>query len=167
MVEGEGSGSWLLVQELFERDDPSFVDELRKFDDADVLAAFAQRWLADRRPEARQRLLEYLDGPLNAFRHEALVKRLFKLAENMGDDELMGAFLVAFDRSVRRVLGRSRHSERRSFATEQEANVQAVAWRDQGFESVNVWHNIFQKAYFVLGHWNEPTLVTPRETTMP
>src|SRR5262245_8727813 len=139
MVEDGGSGSWLLVQELFERDDPSFVDELRKLDDADALGAFAPRWLADRRPEARQRLLEYLDRPLNAFRHEALVKRLFKLAENMGDDELMGAFLVAFDRSVRRVVGRTLHFECRSVATEQEANLLAVAWRDQGFESVTVW----------------------------
>ena len=31
------------------------------------------------------------------------VKRLFKLAEKAGDDVLMGAFLAAFDRTIRRV----------------------------------------------------------------
>jgi len=48
-------------------------------------------------------MLEYLDRPLNAGRHEALVKRLFKTAETAADDELVGRFLVCFDRSVRRV----------------------------------------------------------------
>ena len=41
--------------------------------------------------------------PLNAFRHEGLVKRLFKRAEAAGDDEVMGRFLALLDRSVRRV----------------------------------------------------------------
>ena len=63
MGTSEGSGDWLLVQELFERGDPSFVDELRKIDDADALGAFAPRWLADKRPEARRLLLDYLDRP--------------------------------------------------------------------------------------------------------
>ncbi len=78
---GGKSGDWLLIEELFERGDPAFVDALRQFDDAEVLGSFASRWFADRRPEARNLLFAYLDRPLNAFRHEALVKRLFKLAE--------------------------------------------------------------------------------------
>ena len=48
---------------------------------------FAARWLADKRPAARRMLIEYLSLPLNAFRHEALIKRLFKGAEKAGDDE--------------------------------------------------------------------------------
>jgi hypothetical protein len=162
----EASGDWLLVQELFERGEPSFVDELRKVDDADALGAFAPRWIADRRPEARQLLLDYLDRPLNAFRHEALVKRSFKLAEAAGDDELMAGFLVAFDRAVRRVVRRRRHLESQLVATEREANALAAAWRDQGVESVGVWKN-WQKKYQVWGRWSEPFMATPRETTMP
>jgi hypothetical protein len=48
-------------------------------------------------------LLAYLARPLNAFRHEPLVKRLFKLAEKAADDVVLARFLVALDRSVRRV----------------------------------------------------------------
>jgi hypothetical protein len=96
------SPSWLLLQELLDRGDPAFVTELRKVHDAEQLGNFASRWFADPRPWARQFLFDYLDLPLNAFRHEALVKRLFKLAEKAGNDALMGRFMVAFDRSVRR-----------------------------------------------------------------
>lgn len=86
----------------FEAGDPSFVDAIRRFHDADALAGFAATWLDDPRPEARRLLFEYLDRPLNAFRHEGLVKRLFKRAEAAGDDLLMARFLVLFDRSNRR-----------------------------------------------------------------
>src|SRR4051812_14263800 len=71
---GGKSGDWLLLEELFARGEPGFVDALRAFDDADALGAFAPRWIADRRLEARAFLFDYLDRPLNAFRHEALVK---------------------------------------------------------------------------------------------
>jgi len=97
-------GSWLLAEELLERGDPAFVDELRRIGDADKLAAFAARWYADPRPQARQLMFAYLAQPLNAFRHEPLVKRLFKYAEKNGDDELLAHFLVAFDRCIRRAL---------------------------------------------------------------
>lgn len=96
-------GSWLLVEELLERGDPAFVDELRRIHDADRLGAFAARWYGDTRPASRRLLLEYLEQPLNAYRHEPLVKRLFKLAEQAADDAVMARFLVAFDRAVRRL----------------------------------------------------------------
>ncbi len=86
----------------FEAGDPSFVDAIRRFHDADALAGFAATWIDDPRPEARRLLFDYLDRPLNAFRHEGLVKRLFKRAEAAGDDPLMARFLVLFDRSNRR-----------------------------------------------------------------
>src|SRR5262245_12742518 len=136
---GEKAGDWLVVQELFERGDPSFVDALRKIDDAEALGMFAPRWFADTRPEARALLLDYLDRPLNAYRHEPLVKRLFKLAEAAGDDEVMAAFLVAFDRSVRRVRTQRRHYEWREVNNEQEANALAASWNSRGYTSVNVW----------------------------
>ena len=96
-------GSWLLADELLDRGDERFVEELRRISDPDRLGTFAARWYGDRRPQARQLLLAYLARPLNAFRHEPLVKRLFKLAEKADDDVLLARFLVALDRSVRRV----------------------------------------------------------------
>jgi hypothetical protein len=102
-------GSWLLAEELLERGDTAFVDELRKISDAEKLGVFAARWHADPRPQARSLLLEYLDRPLNAFRHEALVKRLFKLAEKAGDDAIVAGFLVAFDRSIDRKRRKQHH----------------------------------------------------------
>jgi hypothetical protein len=95
-------GDWAVLEELLDRGDPAFVEQIRRVLDCDRLGAFAAPWYNDRRPAARRLLLDYLDRPLNAPRHEALVKRLFKLAEAAGDDEVMGRFLVAFDRSVRR-----------------------------------------------------------------
>lgn len=96
-------GSWLLAEELLERGDPAFVSELRRISDADRLGQFAAKWLADKRPASRSLLLEYLSLPFNAFRHEALLKRLFKLAEQQNDDIVMGHFLVGADRLIRRV----------------------------------------------------------------
>src|SRR6476469_9928099 len=96
------AGSWALAEELFARGDAGFVDELRRVHFADRLGDFAPRWYESPQPFARQALFDYLAWPLNAYRHEPLVKRLFKRAEAAGDDELMGAFLVAFDRTVRR-----------------------------------------------------------------
>jgi hypothetical protein len=166
MGNADGVGDWRLAQELFARGEPAFVDELRKVDDAEALGAFAARWLADTRPEARRLLLDYLDRPLNAFRHEALIKRLFKQAEAAGDDELMARFLVAFDRAVRRIPGRRSHFESQEVGSEREANELAAAWRDQGFESTGVYQN-WKRRYHVWGRWFEPIVKAPRETTMP
>ena len=160
------AGDWLLIEELFERADPTFVDEIRKFDDANALGAFAQRWFADTRPEARALLFDYLDRPLNAYRHEALVKRLFKLAEAAGDDALMARFLVAFDRSVRRVVVQTHHRERAERDTEAAATALAASWRNEGFLSAYVWRNQRRK-YEIWGTRVEPTIRTPGGTAMP
>ena len=106
-------GSWLLAEELFEAGDSRFVDEICRIDEADRLGAFAKTWHSDHRAEARQLLQEYLQRPLAHYRHEALVKRLFKLACAAGDDEVMGWFMVALDRSVRReVITKQRYEWR-------------------------------------------------------
>jgi hypothetical protein len=123
----DAGGSWLLAEELFERGEDPFVDELRGVHDAGRLGAFAPRWFADGRPEARRLLLEYLDRPLNAYRHEPLLKRLFKLAEQAADDTVMARFLVALDRSVRRVRSkRTRYDwTTREISTEETIRVPA------------------------------------------
>lgn len=108
-----GKGSWLLAEELFEAGDSRFVDEIVRIDEAERLGAFAKKWYGDHRIEARQLLKEYLLRPLAHFRHEALVKRLFKLASAAGDDEVMGWFMVTLDRTVRReVITKHRYSWR-------------------------------------------------------
>src|ERR1043165_8691166 len=95
--------SMILVEECFATQDAGFLDALRRIDSAKLMAAFAERWKKDTRPWARAQLLAYLERPLNCPGHQPLVKRLFKDAEERKDDELMGAFLVAFDTLVRRV----------------------------------------------------------------
>ena len=118
-------GSWLLAEELFEAGDSAFVDEICRISDADRLGAFAKTWFSDHRPEARRLLQEYLQLPLAHYRHEALVKRLFKMASAAGDDEVMGWFMVALDRGVRReVLTKQRYNwQTREQWTEQSVRV--------------------------------------------
>ena len=89
-----------------------------RIDDADRLGAFAKYLVqAIVVAEARRLLKEYLQLPLAHFRHEALVKRLFKLAAAAGDDEVMGWFMVALDRSVRREVITKRRYDWRSSRT--------------------------------------------------
>ncbi|VTS02431.1 hypothetical protein [Tuwongella immobilis] len=97
------SPTWRAIDEAIERSDPNMVALLRAVREPDQVGAFATRWYQDTRPAARRFLLAYLDLPWNAPRHEALVKRLFKLAEAAQDDEVMGAMLVGLDRIIRRV----------------------------------------------------------------
>ncbi len=158
-------GSWSLVEELFARGDAGFVDELRRSHHADRLGAFAARWLADPRPFARQTLLDYLSRPLNAYRHEPLVKRLFKLAEKAGDDELMGAFVVAFDRSIRRARRTVREYRNETFATKAAAEAAVRAWAADGFDNGHVYGSGRQFSAYA---WKpKPVVVTRGCTTMP
>lgn len=94
---------FILVEECFAQQDPGFLSALRSSENPKQLAAFADRWKKDGRPWAREQIIAYLEQPLNCRGHQVLVKRLFKDAEERRDDELMGAFLVAFDNSIRRV----------------------------------------------------------------
>lgn len=158
-------GSLLLIEELLERGDPGFIEELRDFADAEQLASFAARWYAQKGPPARDLLLRYLERPLNAYRHEPLVKRLFKLAEAAQDDSVMARFLVAFDRSVRRRRKTRFHFEQQTFRNRQEAEAAQVQWQDAGAEFVNIyeWRNGFN----VSARWPLERVKVPSGTTMP
>jgi hypothetical protein len=96
------SASSLLLDEYYQAGDPRFLDELLAATGGKKLKALAERWFADGRPFARAALLRYVDDGCDRPHHRPLVKALFKLAEIAADDELMGHFLVAFDRLVRR-----------------------------------------------------------------
>ncbi len=160
-----GRVSWSEVAALFERGDPAFVDALRHCDAAEELGAFAATWYADQRPAARQFLLDYLSRPLNSYRHEALVKRLFKLAEKAGNDGVMARFLVLFDRSIRRLRRFRRRYESRRVDSRAEAHALLHQWEAEGAESTNLyeWSGQFQ----VYGVWRFESVGTPRETTLP
>ncbi len=129
------TGSFALAEELFAQGDAAFVAELRRVHDAERLGNFAPRWLADARPVARRLLIDYLSLPLNAYRHEALVKRLFKGVEKAGDDELMGLFLVAFDRSVRRERKTRTRYKYDQFPTSAQAEARARALATEGYQA--------------------------------
>jgi hypothetical protein len=150
---------------LLEHGDPAFVDAIRRVHDADLLAAFAEVWFNDLRPDSRRLLLEYLDRPLNAYRHEGLVKRLFKLAEAAGDDLLMGRFLVLFDRSIRRVKRTRWRWVNESFETKAKAQECVSRWQALGYK----WVNLFVRAGLFQSGAHQPfeVIFQPHGTTMP
>ena len=94
--------SFLWLEQAFASEDDRFVSELFRFRKVEQAASFAKNWLTDTRPFARRALLAYVDDGCDRSGHKALVKRLFKQADQAGDDELMGHFMVAFDRLVTR-----------------------------------------------------------------
>lgn len=116
VAEMAAQGSSVLLYERFEAGDPRFLDELFTLTAQGKLRAFADRWLADPRPFARQTLLRYIDDGCDRVGHRVLVKALFKRLEAAGDDEAMGHFMVAFDRLLGRrlktVLGRPNYTPR-------------------------------------------------------
>lgn len=95
--------NFLIIEEYFAAADNRFLPAIRTFSDAQRLAPFADRWARDPRPWARKQVLDYLEMPLDVPGHQTVVKRLFKPREAARDDELMAAFMAAFDRLVRRV----------------------------------------------------------------
>ncbi|HVK14393.1 MAG TPA: hypothetical protein VM597_36980 [Gemmataceae bacterium] len=159
------AGSWSLAEELFAREDAGFVDELRRVHFADRLGDFAARWIADRRPFARKALLDYLSWPLNSYRHEPLVKRLFKLAETSGDDELMGAFLVAFDRTVRRVRKTHTRYKYGQFTSQSAADAAVREWAAEGYDNASISN--WSGRYYANAWKREPVVVMPGNTVMP
>lgn len=96
------TASALLLDEYYEAADARFLEEILASTASKKLKAFAERWYRDRRPFARSMLLAYIADGCDRPHHRPLVKALFKLAEKASDDEVMGAFAVAFDRLGRR-----------------------------------------------------------------
>src|SRR3954447_8728549 len=125
----------LLMEEYFSGEDDRFVETLRQIRSAKLLAAFAERWRKDPRPWARAQIFAYLEQPLDRPGHQPVIKRLFKQAEANQDDELMGAFVVAFDCIVRRVR-RTRHhwdyESRSSFEEETLVSPRNIIVRENG-----------------------------------
>ncbi|MDQ3439133.1 MAG: hypothetical protein M3478_02145, partial [Planctomycetota bacterium] len=116
----QDSISPLALDEYLASGDDRFLPALRSFHEPKKLAAIADRWKKDHRPWARERIVEYLQLPMNVPGHEPVIKRLFKWAEERGDDELMAAFAEAFDRLVRRIRKTKHHYDWESRTSWQE-----------------------------------------------
>ncbi len=156
---------WAEIEASFTRGDAAFVDQLRRFHNAEILAGFAARWFGDRRPEARQMLRDYLSRPLNAYRHDALVKRLFKMAEAANDDELMAHFLVLFDRSIRRVKRWGYRSRFKRVDDRTTAETLIRRWVSQGFSSDSI---VPRDNWWYASAWRSgEVLKARRNSTMP
>ena len=102
MARRKDSSSIIALEECFQAEDRAFLDELRRFTLPRALAPFVEKWKTDKRPWARRMIGEWLSEPLNDPGFESLVKQTFKQAEAERDDQVMGWFMVAFDRIVRR-----------------------------------------------------------------
>jgi hypothetical protein len=99
-----------LLYELLQGGCATFRAELDIVTDPECLKELARRWYPPASPQARALLLDYLGQPLSAF-HEPLVVRLLRRAERAGDDEVMGRFLLLFDRAIRRKWRRKNHPD--------------------------------------------------------
>jgi hypothetical protein len=122
--------TFLLLEEYFATGDDRFAEAIRDFHVPGTLASLTDKWKKDPRPWARGQVLKYLDESLTSAGHETVVKRLFKHFEEVGDDQVMGAFAVAFDRLVRRKLKKHREWD---FRTRQVNEYETLATqRDAG-----------------------------------
>ncbi len=90
------------MRERFESANERFLDEVMACTSSKALAELSDQWYQDKRAFARTTLLRYIDEGCNKQFHRPLVKRLFKLAECAGDDEVIAHFVYAFDRFLRR-----------------------------------------------------------------
>jgi hypothetical protein len=95
-------GLHLLAEQQLSAGDDAFLETIRAMHEPKALASLADKWKNDPRPWARELMRRYVLLPFSESGHEVVVKRLFKQAEQRGDDALMSAFVVAFDRLVRR-----------------------------------------------------------------
>ena len=62
---GQDSISPLALDEYLAAGDERFLPALRNFHEPKKLAAIADRWKKDHRPWARERIVEYLQLPMN------------------------------------------------------------------------------------------------------
>ena len=98
------NNSTLLLDEYFGQGDERFLQELLACPAEQKFKTFSAKWYRDERSFAREMLYKYIEDGCDRPHHRLLVKRLFKLAEAAKDGELMGRFLVSFDRLNKRRL---------------------------------------------------------------
>jgi len=158
-----GQADW---EAAYEQGAPEFVDLIRQVHDPEVLAGLANRWSRDDRAPARALLCAYFEAPLNAFRHEVLVKRLLKAAEAAEDDEAIAWMTRALDCSVERRVQLARRTESAIVATQEEARKLAIDWTRGGERVTRTWQ-VGPDQHLVLARGLEPGLAAPHGSRMP
>lgn len=95
--------SSLVLAELYDSADGRFLEEISKVpENAKAFVGVIERWKKDTRPWARRLRIEYVKQNWPRESPRLIYKRLFKQAWHDADHELMAAFLVQFDRMIRR-----------------------------------------------------------------
>ena len=153
-------------EEAYEQGSPAFVEYVRQVQDPEFLEIVSRLWITDRREHTRGLLSLYLDQPLNAFRHELLVKRLFKQAEAAGDDQVLAWLAPALDRCIDRRTQFSRRSRRDIVSSQEEAQELAKKLLDTGAITTKSWQ-IGPDQYLVISRWSELGFAVPHGTRMP
>ncbi len=137
----------LVLAELYEAGDSGFLDLILQYrGDLKPVRGLIERWKKDTRPWARKLKFDFLFGGKSPWESRLVFKRLFKQAWADRDHELMGAFMTALDRSIRRkrrkriryvdrvletseVLKLPAHAQGRGFSTPTKHYLRRRAWR--------------------------------------
>ena len=102
--------SSLVLAELYESGDSAFLDLiLQQRGNLKPLLGIIEKWKKDRRPWARAAKIDFLLRSESPWEIRVVFKRLFKQAWADRDDELMVAFMVSLDRSIRRKRSKRYH----------------------------------------------------------
>lgn len=100
---GDRPISPLILAELYESGDGSFVEKIIEYrGNFKPLIGVIERWKKDNSPGSRQMKLAFIRDERLTDGHRLVFKRLFKQAWHDRDHELMAAFMVRLDRSLRR-----------------------------------------------------------------
>ncbi len=104
---GDRNVSSLILAELYDSGNDAFLDAIRQYQaDFKPLLGLLEKWKKDPRPWARRLKFEFLLGDKSPWENRVVFKRLFKQAWSDRDHELMGAFMVVLDGSIRRKRSR-------------------------------------------------------------
>ncbi|MFT3839999.1 MAG: hypothetical protein QM723_23630 [Myxococcaceae bacterium] len=158
------AGSSLLIDEYLSAGDDRLLGELLTSTDGAKAGSVLLKLYDDARPFARKLLLGYVDDGCARSTHRAAVKRLFKLAEQKHDDELVAHFAVAFDRLIPRTLKtrwRYDWSTRQSYTEQELIEPKQIARRFHGELSTTKGGQVGPAAS-VLRSWNGFTRSTRR-----
>jgi hypothetical protein len=117
-VPGERPISPLILAELYEAGDASFLDKITHHRGGfKPLLPLIEKWKKDRRPWARQMKLRFVSEKQVNDGNRVVFKRLFKQAWHDGDHELMGAFMARVDGMMRRARANKYFFENRQVRT--------------------------------------------------
>jgi hypothetical protein len=161
--------SSLVLAELYDSGDASFLDRIAEHTGSfKPLLGLIEKWKKDSRPWARRLKFDFVLRKKLTWDNRVVFKRLFKQAWADRDHELMGAFMVVLDRSIRRVRVKHHRYVNRTVETTEVLRVPAK--RDQWPFSTVTRHYLRRRAwrYFRrLGFLDGPAYIAAMGMTLP